>query len=803
MQTRKSIALILALALICALVPWGDGASVSAATFADMPLDWSTDALEKTVANGLISGFEENGRAYIKPTANLTRAQMAAIVNRAFGATEKASLSGVRDVPTSEWFAEDMQRAIRMETFKQDTLMRPNDPITRQEAFTVLARAFQLTGTGSSVNTGALNSFTDGSRVASYARESVSAMINSRYVAGSDGKLNPEANISRAEFAKVMDNMAKAYGRVGSTTVSQSTVNGNLIINKPNITLKDTTVRGNLIIGDGVGSGGLTLDNTDVTGDILVRGGGQDGILIKSNCSVNTMTIAKIAGGVRVIAESGSSLDDLRVVRSDSQVTLEGTFDDIHVDERATISFQNAKADVVKVNATSTLNLDKNTKVAQLDVLNNAASTRINNEGTIAKLRADVKITLSGKGTVTEQIGLTGTTAVTAIGSISGTPRVGNELKAGSLTPSNANVNYQWKSASSSNGTYTNISGATGSTYTPTADDVDRYIRVVVTGKGSYTGTVTSAAVGPVEISAVRAQSISGVTVPKAGEKPVTSLASTSEYTAKIAWSPGDSTFAQNTVYTATITLTPKSGYTLRGVVANQFRVSGASATNSANSGVITAVFPSTGGNYADGLSPSLVRMDPAQEGRMYLTLSTAPSSGYKMIYRVTGTNPSAPLKDEVLSGSGWTDLTTTGQLEISINDGQYVQVAEVKSSSNRVNRWGKVGPADDGYTTPVPASGLTLKIESGGTASPPAVDSVIVTITGGDSGSVYYYRVGSEAAPNAATTLNPQGWTGIRVENRVALIPSSEVASGNIVQIVETTSSNVVLRWGQEQASF
>jgi len=55
-------------------------------------------------------------------------------------------------------------------------------------------------------------------------------------------------------------------------------------------------------------------------------------------------------------------------------------------------------------------------------------------------------------------------------------------------------------------------------------------------------------------------------------------------------------TFAASTVYTATITLTAKETYTLQGVKANFFTVNGATATNAANSGVITAVFPKTGG---------------------------------------------------------------------------------------------------------------------------------------------------------------------------------------------------------------
>ena len=90
---------------------------------------------------------------------------------------------------------------------------------------------------------------------------------------------------------------------------------------------------------------------------------------------------------------------------------------------------------------------------------------------------------------------------------------------------------------------------------------------------------------------------IGGVTAPVAGAVPVTAASSTNQYTATASWSPTDNPFVgQNKTYTATITITPQTGYTLTGVPANFFTVAGATTTsNSANSGVVTAVFPETG----------------------------------------------------------------------------------------------------------------------------------------------------------------------------------------------------------------
>ena len=90
---------------------------------------------------------------------------------------------------------------------------------------------------------------------------------------------------------------------------------------------------------------------------------------------------------------------------------------------------------------------------------------------------------------------------------------------------------------------------------------------------------------------------IGGVTAPVVGETPVTAITEGKQFTGTVTWSPDlvDGKFGPQTVYTATITLTPKAGYKLDGVAANFFTVAGAaSVSNGANSGVVTAVFPAT-----------------------------------------------------------------------------------------------------------------------------------------------------------------------------------------------------------------
>jgi uncharacterized repeat protein (TIGR02543 family) len=86
------------------------------------------------------------------------------------------------------------------------------------------------------------------------------------------------------------------------------------------------------------------------------------------------------------------------------------------------------------------------------------------------------------------------------------------------------------------------------------------------------------------------------ITVPLTNGTPQTSVADNGQFSAAITWSGSPSTFGSNTTYTATVTITPDSTYTLTGVAATYFTINGNAPTtgNSAGGGVFTYTFPAT-----------------------------------------------------------------------------------------------------------------------------------------------------------------------------------------------------------------
>lgn len=89
---------------------------------------------------------------------------------------------------------------------------------------------------------------------------------------------------------------------------------------------------------------------------------------------------------------------------------------------------------------------------------------------------------------------LTSAKIITAIAAITGTLATSQTITAGALTPSGATATYQWQSAATSDGTYTDVSGATSSTLVISPRYIGKYFKVIATGSGDYSGSATSTA---------------------------------------------------------------------------------------------------------------------------------------------------------------------------------------------------------------------------------------------------------------------------------------------------------------------
>lgn len=324
MSKRKILLVFVAVILLVGMTPVGVLAvdqTDAKRGFSDMPNDWSTVALQHAVDNGLLVGA--NGK--LNPKGNLTRAEMATIITRAFNAQVAKDVAAFSDVKVGEWYADYLAKAYQMQVIQGGNgLMKPMDQITRQEAFVIIARAMKLTDASEFSG-----SFSDVGSLAVWAKGGVAALANAGYIQGAGGKLNPTANITRAEFAQVMKNVIAHYINKAGTYTENYT--GNVMVNVANVTLRNSKVTGDVILGDGVGDGDVTLDGVNISGKLILRGGGANSIVIKGNSNIGTIIIARIDGEIRVIAEDGVKIDVVIIDDGSDDVVLEGEFGTVTV----------------------------------------------------------------------------------------------------------------------------------------------------------------------------------------------------------------------------------------------------------------------------------------------------------------------------------------------------------------------------------------------------------------------------------------------------------------------------------------
>lgn len=321
-KLKRLTALILALVLCAGMMGYASAADMG--NFTDVnPSAWYYEAVSEAVDNGLLIG---KGEGILAPLGSLTRAEMAAVINRAFGTYVEGDISHFTDVPEGSWYEEDMAMAWHMGTYigtGSDT-MAPEADITRQEAMTVVARALQL----DLENYGdtSLSAFADAGAISGWALPYVRAMVGAGYIQGWDSKLFPRDDITRAEFAQVFHNIIGEYLTEPGTYTQD--YEGNLLVRTDNVTLRDLTVDGDLIIGCGAADGAVTLDNVTVTGRVVVWGGGTDAVRMNNGTEVDDLIVCRVDNPVKVIFDRDSTLnvyDSIEVTITDRAEAFEET----------------------------------------------------------------------------------------------------------------------------------------------------------------------------------------------------------------------------------------------------------------------------------------------------------------------------------------------------------------------------------------------------------------------------------------------------------------------------------------------
>ena len=315
MKRKRILAMILAVASCLSLAVGASAANTTtrkATDFKDYDAKaWYAEAVSAAVDNGLLYG---KSATVIDPNGDMTRAEMAAIINRSFGCYKTADISQYKDVSKDKWYYKDVAMAVQMGTYngRSSSTMAPDSPITRQEAMTVVARALELDYDSYSKTD--LSKFSDRNKISNWALPYVRAMVGADYIHGRTKGLEPLDNITRAEFAQIF------YNIIGTYIVSKGTydkdIKGSVLIRTDEVTLQNMTVDGDLIIGCGAADGKITLDNVTVKGRLLVWGGGTKAVYCNAGTNMPAVVVARVDDAVKVIYDRDSTLAVIDTIKT-------------------------------------------------------------------------------------------------------------------------------------------------------------------------------------------------------------------------------------------------------------------------------------------------------------------------------------------------------------------------------------------------------------------------------------------------------------------------------------------------------
>lgn len=182
---------------------------VKANPFVDMKGHWAREYVSDLYFRGVLQGSENAaGQTVFRPDDSMTRQEFVVSLIRYLG-VDTSQYTGT-ELPfedrdqIADWAMDAMKTAYRLGYLtgsqRGDKLFADSkSTIRREEAMTILARTLDAAS-----DSDALKQFSDESQVSDWARPYLTAMVEQGVINGSNGRLDPKGNVTRAQVAKML-----------------------------------------------------------------------------------------------------------------------------------------------------------------------------------------------------------------------------------------------------------------------------------------------------------------------------------------------------------------------------------------------------------------------------------------------------------------------------------------------------------------------------------------------------------------------------------------------------------------------
>ena len=365
--------------------------------FPDIDGHWAAASLRKGVELGLLKGI--NGK--IMPNNSVKRSEAIVILNRALGAAQADSVSGLAASQQSAWYSEDLGKAIHLGLITANDNRNFDTAATRAEAFVLMARAFAYDRAETAADE--LSSFTDTSSMTTEQKQAAAALISKGVVNGTSAtKLSPSNKLTRAQFVTMIVRIAAATNADSAPTK----LAGGTVLTNPSITLTGAVADGDWIFAAPTNE--ISLDSVSSSHRIVLKGVERAVLNATKQTSISTLAVDP-AGTADVKMDNTSSVNTLVIAGKGGSVGYSGAVSNIEITASGrTIVLEGMTSDTITItgsNNTILLKGDADT----VSVLRGSGN-RITLSGTVGTM------VLASKNTTVDGTGKIGTVDTRMVG---------------------------------------------------------------------------------------------------------------------------------------------------------------------------------------------------------------------------------------------------------------------------------------------------------------------------------------------------------------------------------------------------
>lgn len=262
---------------------------------------WTNEIMQRWEDYGVINGVSDGNLA---PNDFLTKVEAITILNRINNPQMEVNIddSKYKDVETFRWYYSEIDKAVAtgILTGTPDGEIKPKELITREVAFVMIAKLFDITYKGSDADKylddiyedngrHMISEFGDGCDAGIWASPYIAGLLELGYIEGyKDNTLKPNEYITRGEFIKILDNIV-------GTLVSEEgiydleKVLGNIVVNVP----------------------GVIIDKVSPDATIYMMAGSNEDIIIEDEEVPTSLSVGTIKDDIDYSAYAASN-DDIK-----------------------------------------------------------------------------------------------------------------------------------------------------------------------------------------------------------------------------------------------------------------------------------------------------------------------------------------------------------------------------------------------------------------------------------------------------------------------------------------------------------